>query len=123
MQTNTTLATPDYLNRSEGVSYRLGAAIRDQAIPAFIAACYQAELTEMAQVATALRPMVSEPTYLAITAALYQRTEQLDAAAARTKAKGLRGHRKFTKLADLAQAAQVAWTAANMAFLQARRAK
>jgi hypothetical protein len=115
------MPTVSHADTTETTSARLGAAIRDQAIPAFIGMCYARELADMAKIAPAIRPMVSEPTYLAITDALYARTGELDAAADRCKARGMRGHRKFTELADASQAAQVAWTQANMAFLRTRR--
>jgi hypothetical protein len=112
-----TPATPDYLNTKEDISFRLGAALRDGAVSAFVAGCYGPEFDALVQVAPALAgTCLGEHSVYTLTEALYNRTAALDAAAERT------GSKRFTKLADKAQAAQVAWTEAFQAWQRAKRA-
>lgn len=102
--------TADHANKTAPISYRLGAALRDETVPAFVRSLTIAELTELARVAPALAgSMVSEASVYSLTGALYSRTEELDAKGA-------------VKRADAAQAAQVAWTEALQAWQRAQRA-
>ena len=76
---------------------------------------------ELARVAPAVRPMLTEAHGSAMVFGLGDRVDAFDAAAdkrdGRTKVA-----RKFRALADAAEAAQIAWNAANMATLRSLRA-
>ena len=110
----------DCTDSNETISFRIGAAIRDNCTTRFLRSCYLPELVELARVAPAVRPMLTEAQGRALVFGLGARVEAFDAAAdkrdGRTKAA-----RKFRALANAAEAAQIAWGAANMATLRSLR--